>query len=174
MSGCGGEMTGDQQAETITTFLEMREHPHLQVTAPYRSGILVTLREPVPSFYRFLLERAGFPAASLDDDVLNELITDDAYDVYVLFVGGAPAGMFELDRRRSSEIELLNIAVLPDFAARGLDKYLLSLAIDAAWEHGPERLWVRHTNRDDPRRILTLQWAGFTPYERVRERRREV
>jgi GNAT superfamily N-acetyltransferase len=161
-------MTGERPTETITTLLEMREHLALQVTPPHRSGMLVRLIEPVPSFYRYLLRQAGLDAEVDDDDVV-ELITDDAYDVYILFVGGAPAGMFELDRREPAEIELRNIAVFPEFAPRRLDRYLVSLAVDAAWEHGPERLWVRATNRDDPRRILTLQWAGFAPYETVRE-----
>lgn len=163
-------MTGDPPAETITTFLEMREHPNLQVTPPHRSGMLVRLREAVPPFYRFLMDQAGSAdSGEYDDADLAELIADDAYDVYVLYVGGAPAAMFELDRRRPEEIELRNLAVFPNFANRALDKYLVSLAIDAAWEHGPERLWVRSSNRDDPRRILTLQWAGFAPYETVRE-----
>ena len=161
-------MTSDGPAESITTLLEMREHPTLQVTPPHRSGMLVRLREPVPSFYRYLLAQAGV-GGDLDDGDLAELISDEDYDVYILFVGGAPAGMFELDRREPAEIELRNLAIFLEFASRGLDRYLVSLAVDAAWEHGPERLWVRATNQDDPRRILTLQWAGFAPYETRRE-----
>jgi hypothetical protein len=162
-------MTNDKPADSITTFLEMREHPKLQVTPPQYGGMLVRLREPVPVFYRYLLDRAGLDIGLPDDEAVSELLMDDAYDVYVLFIGGAPAGMFELDRRQPNEIELLHLAVFPEFAARKLDRYLAGLAIDAAWEHGPERVWARSSDRDDPKRILTLQWAGFTPYDTVRE-----
>ena len=116
-------MTGDPPAELITTFLEMREHPTLQVTPPHRSGMLVRLREPVPSFYRFLLVQAGVDAADLDDSALDELIVDDAYDVYILFVGGAPAGMFELDRREPADIAAIlgridDLGAAPNASAR--------------------------------------------------------
>ncbi len=163
-------MTGD--AETITTCLEMREPQVLQVTPPHRTGMLLRIGEPSVPFYRYLLEE-GFPGAAggLDDDTA-ELLIDDAYDVYVVYLGGVPAAVFELDRRLPAEVELIRFGVLPGFTGRGLGKYVLAAAVETAWQHGPERVWVRATNRDDPRRILLLQWAGFVPYETTRERKR--
>jgi len=161
-------MAGD--AEMITTYLEMSEPQVLQVTPPHRTGMLLRISEPSVAFYRYLLEQ-GFPgeADGLDDET-PALLTDDAYDVYVVYLGGVPAALFELDRRAPAEIELIRFGVLPGFMGRGLGKYVLASAVETAWQHGPERVWVRATNRDDPRRILTLQWAGFVPYETIRER----
>ncbi len=163
-------MTGD--AETITTYLEMSEPQVLQVTPPHRTGMLLRIGEPSVPFYRYLLEE-GFPGAAggLDDDTAG-LLVDDAYDVYVVYLGGVPAAVFELDRRLPAEVELVRFGVLPGFTGRGLGKYVLAAAVETAWQHGPERVWVRATNRDDPRRILLLQWAGFVPYETTRERNR--
>ena len=134
--------------------------------------MLLRVSEPQPSFYRFLMGRLGAPDPSAGDDALAERMTDADYDVYVLYHGGVPAALFELDRREPAEIELVSFGVLEGFRGRGLGKYLLAHAIETAWQHGPERVWVRSSNRDDPRRILLLQWAGFVPYEATRERRR--
>ena len=78
--------------------------------------------------------------------------------------------MFELDRRTEAEVELVAFGVLDGFGGRGLGRYVLATAIETAWQHGPERVWVRATDQDDPKRILLLQWAGFEPYETTRER----
>jgi GNAT superfamily N-acetyltransferase len=161
---------GDE-AESITTYLEMREPVVPQATPPHRNGVLLRVAEPSPSFYRFLMDHVAAPPPDLDDAALAGRMVDPDYDVYVLYLGGVPAALFELDRREPSEIELVGFGVLDGFAGRGLGKYLLAHAIDTAWQHGPERVWVRSTNRDDPRRILLLQWAGFVPYEATRERR---
>ncbi|MCB2223458.1 MAG: hypothetical protein KQH83_04695 [Actinobacteria bacterium] len=157
------------EAEVITTYLEMREPLQLQVTPPHRAGMQLRLSEPDPAFYRYLAGRRGLEADA-GDEALVERMTDDDYDVYVLFLGGVPAAVFELDRRTPDEAELVSFGVLDGFDGRGLDKYVLSQAVETAWGHGPQRVWVRSTNRDDPRRILLLQWAGFTPYRTERER----
>jgi GNAT superfamily N-acetyltransferase len=117
------------------------------------------------------MERLAAPPPDVDDDALAERMVDEDYDVYVLYLGGVPAALFELDRREPSEIELVRFGVAEGFRGRGIGKYLLAHAIDTAWQHGPERVWVRSTDRDDPRRILLLQWAGFVPYEATREPR---
>jgi len=163
-------MAGD--GEMITTYLEMSEPQVLQVTPPHRTGMLLRIGEPSVAFYRYLLEE-GFPgSADGPDDDMAELLADDAYDVYVVYLGGVPAALFELDRRLPAEVELVRFGVFPGFTGRGLSRYVLAMAVETAWQHGPERVWVRATSRDDPRRILMLQWAGFVPYETVRDRGR--
>jgi GNAT superfamily N-acetyltransferase len=159
------------EGEVITTYLQMAERPSLQVTPPHRAGMLLRIGEPAVAFYRYVARQMGGAAEDVDDDALAERLVDDAYDVYVLYLGGVPAAMFELDRRTPEEVEMVAFGVLDGFGGRGLGKYVLASAVDAAWKHGPERIWVTSTNHDDPRRILLLQWAGFTPYRTERERR---
>jgi GNAT superfamily N-acetyltransferase len=157
-------------AEVITTYLEMREPQVLQVTPLQRPGMLLRVSEASAEFYRYLLSQ-GFPdVVPGDDRSCAALLSDEAYDIYVLFLGGVPAAMFELDRRNPEAVELVRFGVLEGFGGRGLAKYVLAAAVETAWQHGPLRVWVRASNRDDPRRILTLQWAGFVPYETTRER----
>jgi len=161
-------MNGD--AESITTHLEMREQQTLQATPPHRNGMLLKISEPVAAFYRYLTGELGAPVDDAEDDAITDRLVDDDYDVYVFFLGGVPAAMFELDRRTQTAVELVGFGVLESFEGRGLDKYVLAVAVETAWQHGPERVWVTASNRDDPRRILLLQWAGFVPYQTTRER----
>ena len=161
--------------ELITTYLEMRDRPHLNTTPPHRSAMLLKLDDPTVSFYRYLYRTIGDrwswrERLELSDDELAEIITDDAVDIFVLYMGGIPAGFFELDRRLEEEVELTLFGLAPEFIGRGLGKHLLAAAVEAAWDHRPVRVWVRLTNLDHPRGLLTYQWAGFEPYETRRDR----
>lgn len=156
----------------ITTYLEMREHPRLQTRGPHRGGMLLRLEEAAVPFYRYLHGRmvgggAGLPDRS--DDDLAARILDPDWDVFVLYLGGAPAGFFELDRRRPGEVHLTRLGLLPEFRGRHLGKWFLGLAVEAAWDFQPERVWTSVSDGDDPRAILLCQWAGFVPYETRRE-----
>lgn len=160
--------------EVITTLLEMLARPSLVVTRPNRSGMLLRLQEPTVPFYRYLYEAIGWrwgwtERSDLTDDELSEVITHEMVEIFVLYMGGVPAGSFELDRRVDGEVELRHFGLVPDFIGRGLGKHLLASAVDAAWDHEPDRVWVRSTNLEHPRGLLTYQWAGFTPYESTRE-----
>lgn len=156
--------------EEIVTFLEMRSRPSLPPVRPYRSGMLLRLDPPTADFYRYLYRTVGeawgwTDRAEMDDEELLKVITDPHVDVFVLYVGGVPAGFFELDRRVDGEVELRHFGLVPDFWGRGLAKRLLASAVDTAWDHEPERVWVRSTSLEHPRGLLIYQWAGFEPYD---------
>lgn len=160
--------------ELTTTFLEMTERPKLQEKGPHRGGMLLRLEEPSVSFYRYLYETVGgawiwWSRRRLSDEDLTAILGDPHIDVFVLYLGGVPAGFFELDRRVNGEIELVHFGFNPDFSGRELHRWLLAFAVEMAWDHKPERLWTTTTNLSDARAVLTYQWAGFVPYETHRE-----
>lgn len=154
----------------ITTFLEMHDRPSLAFTRPRRAGMLLRLDEPSVGFYRFLHAGAGTAGtrrrleATSDDDVFARL-TDEAVEVFVLFLGGAPAGFFELDRSVEGEVEVVHVGLLPEFQGRGLAKYVVATAVETAWDDDPDRVWASADADDDPRGLLLYQWAGFIAYE---------
>lgn len=159
--------------EVIITYLEMRSRPSLQVTRLQRAGMLLRLDPPTPGFYRYLYTTVGEPwgwteRSGLTDDELGSIIVDTEVDVFVLYMGGVPAGMFELDRRTEGEVRLRHFGLIPDFRERGLGKRLLAAAVEAAWDHEPDRLWVAYSSDEHPRGLLVYQWAGFEPYEEER------
>lgn len=147
----------------VTTYLEMRDRPALQVTPPHRSGMLLRLAEPTVSFYRYLRTVTGEEAHE-DDAAIAELLADPGIEVFVLSMAGTPAGWFQLDRRSAGEVELTHFGFVPEFTNRGLARYLLAAAVEAAWDHRPARLWVRVPGGIGAHRLLDYQWAGFTPY----------
>jgi len=154
----------------IITYLEMREHPRLQTRGPHRGGMMLRLDEPCVPFYRYLHQRLGSEElAALSDPDIAETLLDPDRDVFILYIGGAPAGFFELDRQREGEVRLTHLSLLPEFRGRHLGKWFLGLAVEAAWDYRPDRVWTSVTDEDDPRAILLCQWAGFVPYETKRE-----
>ncbi len=162
---------GDEPTITqIVTYLEQRSRPHLHAVPPQRAAMLLQTEDITTSFYRYLYETVGEPwlwweRTAMSDEDLQEIIGDPLVEVWVLYVGGVPAGFFELDLRIPGDVEIAYLGLVPEFIGRGLGKFFLTAAVDAAWSHEPERVWVHTCDWDHPRALLSYQWAGFTPYE---------
>ena len=157
----------------IVTYLEQRHRPGHRVTPPHRAAMLLQADEITVSFYRYLYDAVGSPwlwweRKALGDEELLAIIEDPLVEISVLYMGGVPAGYFELDRRIEDEIEIAYLGLVPEFIGRGLGTWLLHLAIDAAWSHEPQRVWVHTCDWDHPRALLTYQKAGFVPYDTKR------
>ena len=161
--------TGTDKLETVITYLEMHEPPRAINLTPPGQVAFMKAHEPTLSFYRYLYNTVGEPwmwyeRRSLDDDALAKIIHDSDVDVFVLYVGGVPAGYAELDRRKSPDIELAYLGLIPEFVGRALGPCLLHWALDEAWNHQPTRVWVHTCTLDHPKALPTYQRAGFTPY----------
>lgn len=164
---------GADKIELVTTYLEMRQAPRRPNVAPPRGTALLRLEQPSLAFYRFLYDQVGEPwlwyeRRQMTDDALMAIIADPKVDIYVLYADGEPAGYVELDRRARGEVELAYLGLRPDYVGHGLGLYLLSWAVDAAWRHGPDRLWVHTCNLDHPRALGLYQRVGFTVYKQER------
>jgi GNAT superfamily N-acetyltransferase len=146
--------------------LEMRARPSLQAPRPFRAGMLLQLRDPTVSFYRYLLQAVGrgrlwSERLGRPDAELAAHLGDDRREVWLLSIGGVPAGFYEIDRTHSEVVVLAGAGLVPEFRGRGLGRYLLAAAVEAAWESDPAVVRVEVPDIDDPRALLLLQWAGF-------------
>lgn len=155
----------------VITYLEMRARPsHGSAHLPAGTkAALLRAENPTVSFYRYLYDTVGEPwlwyeRRAFDDATLAAIIQDPKVEIYVLYVGGVPAGYGELDRRTGSEIELAYFGLMPEFIGKGLGRYFLTWIVDAAWRYEPERLWVHSCNFDHPEALRAYQRAGFVPY----------
>ncbi len=160
---------------TITS-LEMTERPsHTPVpVSSQRKIALMRAHSPGAAFYRYLYDRVGekwlwYERRAMDDDTLSAIVDDEWVEIYVLYVDGVPAGFAELDRRHPPDIELAYFGLLPEFIGQGLGPYLLGSAIDIAWAHDPQRLWVHTNTLDHPKALPLYQRFGFVPYKREDE-----
>ncbi|MDJ0950124.1 MAG: GNAT family N-acetyltransferase [Alphaproteobacteria bacterium] len=165
MSSENGDML-----ETVITYLEMTAPPKPVHLAPAAGKLAFMLAEhPTVSFYRYLYNTVGEPwlwyeRRVMGDPELLAIIDDPQVDIYVLYADGVPAGFAELDRRSPPDIELAYFGLIPEFVGRGLGPFLLRQAIEEAWTHEPDRLWVHTCTLDHPKALAVYQRAGFAPY----------
>jgi len=153
------------------TYLEMLAAP-VKPAPPMPMQKIAVLRAHLPtlSFYRYLYGEVGrdwfwYERLSMDDTDLSVIIHDKQVEIYVLYVGGVPAGYCELDRRHKNDIELAYFGLIPEFIGRGLGAYFLRWGIDIAWNYRPNKLWVHTCSEDHVNALPTYQKAGFEPYK---------
>ncbi len=159
------------QIETVITFLAMTSAP-LSVPPHQPKGPIAIMRADLQtvSFYRYLYNTIGadymwWERRIMSDDALSAVILDDNVDVYVLYVGGTPAGYYELlSIPENNDMEIAYFGIMPEFVGVGYGAYLLRVAIDEAWQRGPDRVIVNTCTLDHPTALPNYQRAGFEPY----------
>ena len=158
---------------TITS-LEMLARPARPLArAPSLSQPVILLRahQPTLSFYRYLYNTVGqdwlwYERRQMNDAALTDIIHDENVSVNVVYCGGVPAGYAELDARMLPAVEVAYLGLMPEFIGRGLGRYIVDWAVDAAWDLDPERVWIHTCNLDHPAALPTYQKAGFTVFNR--------
>ena len=166
-SGSNGTVDADRVPIRITR-LEMTTPPTRSVPMPGTKGLgLLRLREVPVAFYTYLFESVGrdhhwrLPPDEGEAELDAYLNSSDC-EVHVLYVGGAPAGFFELDaRKRSEAVVIACFGILPHARGRGLARWFLSEAIRAAWQLDPPRVRLQTNNYDSPIALRLYQQLGF-------------
>jgi len=162
--------------DDVITYLEMKERPvGPRPPAPPVKLALIRADRCTVSFYRYLYETVGTPwlwyeRRLLSDEALAAEIQKPTTEIFVLHVGGVPAGYFELIVASPQETELRYFGLIPEFIGRGFGPFLLRAAIDRAWERPLSRLWVHTRMFDHPKALGHYQRAGFVVYGRQKLR----
>lgn len=154
--------------DTEVTQFELRTEPTRRVPRPASDmalAIAVVPRIPL-SFYAYLYNQVGrahhwtsrlLPPAQLAAEIHREGI-----EVHVLYADFAPAGWFELDWvRKAGETRLVHFGILPEFRRRGLSRWLLSEAIEAAFAVGRPLVTLETNTLDHPQALALYLEAGF-------------
>jgi GNAT superfamily N-acetyltransferase len=158
--------------DDTVTYLEMFERPPArQVPAPLGKLALMRTEACTVSFYRYLYETVGTPwlwfeRRQWSDTALAAELAKPTTEVFVLYVGGVPAGYFELNAVEPRQTELCYFGLMPDFIGRRFGRFLLNAAIEQAWSRPIERFWVHTCTFDHPRALPLYQYAGFVVYAR--------
>jgi GNAT superfamily N-acetyltransferase len=158
--------------DDVITYLEMHQRPNLpRVHPPPGKLALIQAEHCTVSFYRYLYETVGTPWLWYErrlfaDEALAAEIQQPTTEIFVLYVGGVPAGYFELDTASPRETELRYFGLIPEFIGRGFGPFLLQAAIDRAWSRPIGRLWVHTRSFDHPKALGHYQRAGFVVYRR--------
>jgi GNAT superfamily N-acetyltransferase len=153
-----------------TLYLEMLRPPEHPATPPTDRVEIVRFRRPPVPFYRFLYDSVGrdwnwVDRKLLSDDQLRALIHDDRMEIYVLYLGGMPAGFCELDRRTEDQVELAYFGLMPGFLGKGLGRYFLHWIVHRAWSYEPGRVWLHTCALDHPAALPVYREAGFVVFD---------
>jgi GNAT superfamily N-acetyltransferase len=158
------------QVEVVVTYLEMHSRGVSERLHHADATGIIRAEQPTVSFYRFLYNGVGGPWSwyerrVIDDAALIEAIHDERVEIYVLYSRGVPAGYVELDRRTGNDVEIAYFGLMPEFIGRGLGRYFLQWALDAAWSYDPDRVWLHTCTLDHPSALGTYQRNGLAPYK---------
>jgi GNAT superfamily N-acetyltransferase len=159
------------RVEVIRTYLEMTARQALRtVPSPEPQARIERVSSCPASFFRYLYAEVGRNYHWVDrlgwtDEELRARLANPVVSLHLLTVAGAPAGYFELERRDDGSVEIAYFGLLPEFLGRGLGKYLLSQAAEAAWALGPNRVWLHTCTLDDKAALPNYLARGFRPYK---------
>ncbi|MBA3446795.1 MAG: GNAT family N-acetyltransferase [Pseudaminobacter sp.] len=171
-------MTDVQTEATIAvtvTFLEMQAPPVYTPPLPMNKQIaLLRARNTPLHFYRYLMDRVGrkwhwVNALKLDDEELSAGIHREDRDIRVLYLDGAPAGLFDIKPHLPDEAEIAYFGMMEHALGQGLGRWFLGAAIEAAWSCKPQRISVQTCTLDHPAALPLYQKLGFSPVGQKKE-----
>lgn len=151
------------------TFLEMTAPPAYLPPLPLNQNVALLQARDIPlHFYRYLMDRVGRRwkwerALRLSDNNLRSELSEPGREVRVLYVDGAPAGIFDIKPEPPEHTEIRYFGLMDHALGRGLGRWLLGQAIAAAWATKPERVVVQTCTLDHPAALPLYQKLGFSP-----------
>ena len=155
--------------EVTRTFVELPDRSALRPgLSPDPRARVERVRDCPASFFRYLYAEVGrgyhwWERIHWTDDQIRARLGDPAVSLHLLTVAGAPAGYFELEQHRDGSVEVSYFGLLPEFHGRGLGKYLLTEAVDAAWAREASRVWLHTCTLDHPGALANYLARGFRP-----------
>jgi len=158
----------------MVTFLRMDRPPSTPAPALPTDYQVVRVAAPTVGFYRYLYNTVGadyvwWLRRTMPDDELASLLRDPLESIHVLYIGGEPAGFFELDARSWPDVNLSYFGLMPHAIGTGVGYPFLRHSVDAAWRLGLHRMTVNTCTADHPRALPTYLRAGFRTVRQVRE-----
>jgi len=157
---------------TVTTYyLEIRHRSSFRPSdAKPADARFARVASPLPELNRFFYTGVGGDWHWTDrlgwtfQDWLT-YVSAPGVETWVLSVGGVPAGYCELDAR-GDDPEVAYLGLLPTFVGRGLGGFLLTAAVERAWQLG-RRVWVHTCSLDHPSALPAYKARGFVEYHRT-------
>ena len=120
-----------------------------------------------PALYRRLYADVGREyhwtdrLAWTDDDIARHL-ADPRLEFWILREGQEPAGYFELCSHEDGAVEVAYFGLLPHAVGRGLGKFLLTRAVQRAWDLGAARVWLHTSSLDHSSALPNYLGRGFS------------
>jgi len=155
--------------KVVRTYLELRTPAALRASACDDAMIrLVRAPRGAVDLFRHLYREVGAEyhwrdRDALPDDDLRACLESPDVQLWVLYHREDVAGFFELRRHADASVEIAYFGLVARFIGRGLGKYLLSRAAEAAWHMDAERVWLHTCTLDAPSALPNYLARGFEP-----------
>ena len=98
------------------------------------------------------------------DGALEQHLRHPDVCLWIVRESEVPAGFFELMRHEDGSVEIAYFGLLAPFHGRGWGKFLLTRAVDEAWAHGANRVWLHTCTLDGPTALPNYVARGFQPF----------
>jgi GNAT superfamily N-acetyltransferase len=157
--------------QVTRTYLEMTSPHDLVPVEDLPQGVRVERVANCPiAFFRYLYAEVGREYLWRDRLAWTEgeieAYLGGPVELWVLYREGAPAGYFELRGHDDRSMEVAYFGLMPHAIGRGLGKFLLSRAVEAAWAHLPSRVWLHTCTLDHPNALSNYLKRGFREVRR--------
>jgi GNAT superfamily N-acetyltransferase len=159
----------------ITYYLEMTQANELLAKSESHGLIIQECLIKQFHFNRFLYQLIGAAWNWTDkltwtDEKWKAYAENDHLRTWVAYYKGSPAGYFELQKQEKGNVKLAYFGLAPNFIGKGFGGYLLSQAIQNAWDwEGAQRVWVHTCSLDHPSALNNYKARGFKLYKTVEE-----
>lgn len=171
---------GESVTDVTLTYLEMHSVGALRAK-PQPAGLTVTeALHKEYRFNRFLYQLVGEPWQWVDklhlpDEAWQAYAEADNLRTFVAYHRGAIAGYYELRQHPENNVEIAYFGLAPRFIGQGFGGYLLSHAIEHAWQWGQtKRVWVYTCTLDHPNAIHNYQARGLTIFKTQPREQKDV
>ena len=153
--------------EVTTWYLEMTAPGDLRPKRSARADLaLARIDAPMPELNRFFYTAVGGGWYWIDRlpwtwSQWLEYLARPELETWILSAAGQPAGYFELERQAEGDVEIVYFGLLPRFLGQGLGGWLLTAAVERAWEGGARRVWLHTCSLDHPTALAHCPGARF-------------
>jgi len=154
---------------TIVTHLEMNE-PHAWRSEPLTDVVLAAVPRPDPAWYLRLYREIGeewlwFSRLTLSEGRLAEILFDQNCRIFAVRKQDVDIGLVELDCSDAENVEIAFFGLVPGAVGRGLGRWLMGQALNAAWSlPKTRRVWLHTCTLDHPSALAFYMKCGFQPH----------
>jgi len=155
----------------VRTYLHMTDPDELSPADPPSVTVVVErIEQCPPALWRTLYTEVGRQYHWVDrlgwnDEDITRYLSDPALELWVLKEGDVVAGYFELRKHDDGAVEVAYFGLLPHAIGRGLGKYLLTRAVQRAWERGATRVWLHTSSLDHSSALPNYLARGFSVWK---------
>jgi GNAT superfamily N-acetyltransferase len=100
------------------------------------------------------------PGLLIDEDWAAHFFRPDI-EVWILWSQQEPAGSFELEKEESGSVRITQFGLRSSFSSRGIGGYLLTRALQRAWDAGATKVWLHTSSFDHPHAWSNYQTRGM-------------